>query len=155
MNNYYTSWRLKLNPSKTELSAFHLNNRLANKKLNIVFEGVELTHNPFPKYLGVTLDRSLTFKTKTCKKLSSRINIVQKLAGVSWGVIASVLRTSSMNLIYTTAEFCALVRRNSCHSKLNDVKLNHTMRILYYTYMHNMRIGYYKTYSYLLATCIM
>ena len=87
MNNYYTSWRLKLNPSKTELSAFYLNNQLANKKLNIAFEGVELTHNPFSKYLGVILDRSVTFKehlTKTCKKLSSRINIEQKLAAVSW-----------------------------------------------------------------------
>ena len=123
MNNYYTSWRLKLNPSKTELSAFHLKNQLANKKLNIVFEGVELTHNPFPKYLGVTLDRSLTFKehlTKTCKKLSSRINIVQKLSGISWGANASVLRKSSMNLIYTTAEFFAPVWRNSCH--ISDVR---------------------------------
>ena len=86
INTYYTNWRLKLNASKTEVSAFHLNNQLANKKLKIVFEGVELFHNPNPKYLGVTLDRSLTFKqhlNKTSKKLSSRINIFQKLAGVS------------------------------------------------------------------------
>ena len=136
MNDYYTSWKLKLNPSKPEVSAFHLNNNLANIKLNIVFKVVELTHNPFPNYLGVTHDRSLTFKehlTKTCKKLSFRINIIQKLAGVSWRANASVLRTSSMNLVYTTAEFCAPVWRNSCHSKLIDVKINHTMRIIYGT----------------------
>ena len=30
MNDYYTSWRLRLNPSKTEVSAFHLKNKLAN-----------------------------------------------------------------------------------------------------------------------------
>ena len=35
-----------------------------------------------------------------------------------------------MNLVYTTTEFCAPVLRNSCHSKLIDVKINHTMRII-------------------------
>ena len=110
IKNYYSDWRLKLNSSKIKVSTFHLNNQLINKKLRIVFDGVELTNNPFLKYLGITLDRSLTFKehlTKVSKKINSRINIIQKLAEVTWGENTSVLKTSSMSLIYTTAEYCA------------------------------------------------
>lgn len=42
---YYKTWKLKPNPSKTELIMFHLNNKLANQKLKMA-----------PKYLGVNLD---------------------------------------------------------------------------------------------------
>jgi len=37
-----------------------------------------------PNYLGITLDRMLTFKehlNKTGKKVRSRVNLIQKLAG--------------------------------------------------------------------------
>ena len=37
MNDYYLNWRLKLNQNKTEVSAFHLNNRMSNKIVNITF----------------------------------------------------------------------------------------------------------------------
>ena len=67
---------------------------------------------------------------KTSKKLSSRINKVQKLAGVSWGANTALLRASSIILIYSKAEYCVPVWRNSCHTTLIDVKLNQTMRII-------------------------
>jgi len=85
---YFKTWKLQPNPAKTEVSVFHLNNRHANYKLNISFDGTPLTHNEFPKYLGVTLDRSLSYRAhikKTAAKVSARANIVQKLAGTSWG----------------------------------------------------------------------
>jgi len=50
---YYKMWKLKPNPSKTKLIIFHLNNRLANQKLNINLEGICVQHNMAPKYLGV------------------------------------------------------------------------------------------------------
>ena len=62
MNDYYLDWRLKLNPNKTEVSAFHLNNRMSNKILNITFNDIQIVHNKNPKYLGVWLDRTLTYK---------------------------------------------------------------------------------------------
>ncbi|VVC43847.1 Hypothetical protein CINCED_3A017037 [Cinara cedri] len=71
---YYKMWKLKPNPSKTESTMFHLNNRLANQKLNISFDGIQVQHNKAPKYLGINLDRSLTYRIhleRIAQKLST------------------------------------------------------------------------------------
>lgn len=56
LNTYFQRWRLKLNPNKTEVCVFHLNNKQADKTLDIRFDNVQLNHNFTPKYLGITLD---------------------------------------------------------------------------------------------------
>jgi hypothetical protein len=79
-----------------------------------------------PKYLGVTLDRSLTYNahlTKTSKKVGARINIVQKLAGTGWGAGTETLRTAVLAIVYSTAEYCAPVWLNSVHISKIDVQL--------------------------------
>ena len=84
------SWRLKLNPSKTEVSAFHLNNKLANYHPIIRLNDNILSYNPNPKFLGIVLDRSFTFGKhlkQVALKIRSRNNIVQKLAGSNWDVL--------------------------------------------------------------------
>ena len=127
LNNYFRTWKLKPNPTKTEVACFHLNNQLANYKLNVLFDGVPLKHNDNPQYLGVTLDRSLTFKShlkKTAAKVRTRVNMVQHLAGSSWGANAKVLRTSALSLVYSSAEYCAPVWLNSTHVRNVDVQLN-------------------------------
>jgi len=60
MNTYFHQWRLRPNHRKTEVCAFHLN-RQANDKFKVEFDGISVKHNSLPKYLGITLDRSLTF----------------------------------------------------------------------------------------------
>ncbi|UYV62046.1 hypothetical protein LAZ67_1007609 [Cordylochernes scorpioides] len=82
---------------------------------------------------GIHLDRTLTFKTHLTKlkgKLSSRNNILHKLAGSSWGSDANTLRTSALALIFSMAEYCAPVWEGSCHTKLIDTQLNSTLRII-------------------------
>jgi Reverse transcriptase (RNA-dependent DNA polymerase) len=61
LNRYFQRWRLQPNPSKTEACVFHLNNHEANRTLNIQFASTPIQHVDNPKYLGVTLDRSLTY----------------------------------------------------------------------------------------------
>lgn len=67
MRRYFLKWRLQPNPGKTVVSAFHLCNSAANRQLRVLFGGVELRHDFFPKYLGVTLDRSLTYKENSLR----------------------------------------------------------------------------------------
>jgi len=131
LKDYFKKWKLNPNPNKTEVSCFHLNNREANRRLNVNFGGVQLRHNERPQYLGVTLDRALTFKShllKTAGKVRTRANLVQHLAGSTWGANAQVLRTSALSLAFSAAEYCAPVWLNSAHTKLVDTQLNRVMR---------------------------
>lgn len=85
MSDYFYKWKINPNLSKTEVCAFHLNNRQADRELQVQFNSMTIKHNPSPKYLGVTLDCSLTFKKRLenlQKKVRSRINFLYKLAGV-------------------------------------------------------------------------
>lgn len=86
INTYFRNWRLKPNPRKTEICAFHLKNRQAYDKFEVEFDGISVKENSFPKYLGITLDRSLKFNEHLSnlsnKKIRSRINLVQTLAGI-------------------------------------------------------------------------
>lgn len=63
-------------------------------------------------------------------KLKTRNNIITKLAGTSWGCNAYVLRTSTLALVYSVAEYCAPVWMISAHSNKVDVQLNQAMRII-------------------------
>lgn len=130
MGTYYRKWRLTPNPSKTECICFHLNNKEASRQLNIQFDGNPVSNNPTPKYLGVTLDRSLTYKShmqKTTAKVRTRNNILQKLCGTTWGSTTSTLRSAALGLVYSSAEYCAPVWLNSSHTASLDAQLNSTM----------------------------
>ena len=133
MNNYFKQWRLKPNPNKTEVTCFHLNNKMANRQLRVYANNQLLRHNNHPKYLGVTLDRTLSFKQhlqNTAAKLRTRNNIIHKLRGTTWGSTAATLRCSALGLVYSAAEYCAPVWLNSTYTRLIDVQLNTTMRLI-------------------------
>ena len=104
---YLQTWRLKLSHTKTVTTAFHLNNREAKHELNIYNNGKLLPFCPVPAYLGVKLDRSLTFRhhlETLRKKLTTRVALLRRLAGSGWGAGAKTLRTASLSLVYSTAE---------------------------------------------------
>lgn len=133
MGGFFRKWRLQPNASKTEVTCFHLNNKMADRKLKVCFDNTLLNHNKNPKYLGITLDRTLSFNvhlTNTAEKLKTRNNIIQKLCGSTWGTSASTLRLSALGLVYSAAEYCAPVWLNSAHVKKIDAQLNNTMRMI-------------------------
>ena len=133
LSSYYKKWYLNANPGKTQVCAFHLNNNQAQKTLKIKWEGKTLAHNKFPVYLGVTLDRTLSFKEHIRKlkgKLSSRNNLLDKLANTSWETDPMTIKTSALALCYSTAEYCAPVWTRFCHAAKVDVELNHTCRTI-------------------------
>ena len=133
MNQYFKTWRLCPNPTKTEVSCFHLNNHQKDRKLNVAFDDTLIKHNYNPTYLGVTLDTSLTYNKhveKVRQKLKTRNNILHKLVGTNWGANARTLRTAALALVYSTAEYCCPVWKNSFHVDKIDSQLNTTMRII-------------------------
>ncbi len=91
MVDFLSRWQLQPSACKTGSSIFHLHNAQAKRELNIFIKGQRIKHDPKPTYLGITLDRSLTYHDhlkKMAAKISSRNNLLCKLAGTSWGARA-------------------------------------------------------------------
>ena len=88
---------------------------------------------PTPTYLGVKLDRSLTFRHHLValrKKLSSRVTLLRRLVGSGWGAGAKTLRIATLSLVYSAAEYCAPVWCCSAHTRLIDSVLNDALRMV-------------------------
>ena len=133
LTNYYKINSLNANPSKTQVCAFHLNNHQANSKLHIAWNGQILKYDENPVYLGVTLDRTLSFSIHTDKvkaKVAARNTLLRKLANSSWGTDPQTLRTTALALSYSTAEYSSAVWARSCHAKKIDAELNNACRIV-------------------------
>ena len=62
LSSYLQKWKLKLSITKTVTSAFHLNNKEARRELQVSVENRILPFSAEPTYLGVKLDRSLTYR---------------------------------------------------------------------------------------------
>ncbi|KAG6454980.1 hypothetical protein O3G_MSEX008972 [Manduca sexta] len=119
-----TNWRLCPNPTKTEVNAYHLSNSQARKKTG-------LKHNFLPRYLRVIPDRSLTYREHqeaVAQKVKIRVNLIDRLAGTSWGSQADVFRMSALALIYSSSECCVPAGYRSAHTKKVDFQLHKAMR---------------------------
>ena len=95
---YLQTWKLKLSTTKTVSAAFCLNNKEAKRELKVKYNNATLPFCSEPKCLGVTLDRSLTYRRhleSLRKKLTSRVALLRRLAGSSWGTGATTLKQPS------------------------------------------------------------
>jgi len=128
VGEYLQTWKLKLSTTKTVSAAFHLNNKEAKRELKVNFNNETLPFCSEPKYLGVTLDRSLTYHRhleSLRKKLTSRVALLRRLAGSGWGAGATTLRKATLALVHSTAEYCVPV-----WCRLIDPAINNALRIV-------------------------
>ena len=133
LSAYLQTWRLNLSHTKTVTAAFHLNNREAKRELKVYNNGRRLPFYPTPTYLGVKLDRSLTFchhLVALRKKLSSRVTLLRRLVGSGLGAGAKTLRIATLSLVYSSAEYCTSVWCRSAHTRLIDSVLNDALRMV-------------------------
>ena len=133
LSAYLQTWRLKLSHTKTVTAAFHLNNREAKRELKVYNNDRLLPFCPTPTYLGVKLDRSLTFRHHLValrKQLSSRVTLLRQLVGSGWGSGAKTLHTATLSLVYSTDEYCAPVWCRSAHTLFIDSVMNDALRMV-------------------------
>jgi len=131
IGEYPQTWKLKLSITKTVLAVFHLNNKEAKCELKVNHNNETLLFCSEPICLGVTLDRSLTYRRhleSLRKKLISRIALLKRLAGSGWGAVATTLRSATLALVHSTAEYCAPVWCRSAHTFLIDSVINDALR---------------------------
>ena len=93
----------------------------------MVWNKSELENTPHPKNLGVTLDRTLGYKQHTHNtkmKVATRNNLMRKLSNSKWGANAGTIRTTTLLLSYSVAEYAAPVWARSPHVQKLNTELN-------------------------------
>ena len=83
-----SKWRLPLNPLKCEISFFSLDPYQSRIQPSLHIFNTPLKFNPHPTFLGVTFDRTLSFKHHVLslrKKFHSRLRAFRSIASASWG----------------------------------------------------------------------
>ncbi|KAJ3606507.1 hypothetical protein NHX12_026028 [Muraenolepis orangiensis] len=129
---YLRKWRLQLSTGKTVSAAYHLCNK-AKRELSVSVDNKRLEHQLAPKYLGVRLDRTLSYKQhleEVRAKVTARVSLIRRLAGTTWGASARTLRISTQALVFSAAEYCAPVWSRSPHVKKVDPIINNALRII-------------------------
>ena len=92
-----------------------------------------LENIPHPKYLGVMLDLTLSYKQhihNTKMNVATRNNLLRKLSTSKWGTNASTIRTTALALCYSVAEYAAPVWTRSAHAYKLDSELNSACRAI-------------------------
>ena len=80
--------KMRLNPDKSETAFFSTDRREASWSPNVSLGGTRLRHNPTPKFLGVTLDRTLSFGPhveEVVLKVGARCRLLATLTSKDWG----------------------------------------------------------------------
>ena len=128
---YYRSNSLRANPDKTQVMSLHLKNREAKRTLEVKWNDTDLDNTPYLKYLGVTLDRTLSYKKhihNTKMKVATRNNRLKKLSNSKWSCNASTIRTTALVLSYSAAVYTCPVWTRSPHASKLDPELNDACR---------------------------
>ena len=129
LGEYRQTWKLKFSTTKTVSAVFHLNKE-AKRELKVNFNNETLAFISESKYPGVTLDRPLTYRRhleSLCKKLTSLIALLRRLADSGWDAGATTLRTATLVLVHSTAEYGAPVWCCSAHTCLIDPTINNAL----------------------------
>ena len=130
MSHFCRQWRLKPSASKTVSSVFHLHNTSATLELSVYLDVQRLLHESHPTYLGVTLDRTQSYREhlkKTAGKLKNQNNLLMKLAGSTWAPAP----TPCGHLLWHFAIQQQSTAPQCGHSTSQvDVQLNSTMRLI-------------------------
>jgi len=133
IGEYLQTWKLNISTTKTVLAVFLFNNKEAKRELKVNFITETLPLCSEPKYLGVTLDLSLTYRRHLesfLKKPISRVALLRRLAGSGWGAGATNLRTVTLVLVHSTAEYRAPVWCHSAHTRLIHPPTKDALRIV-------------------------
>lgn len=94
-------------PTKRKYASFHLNNKQKSKPLNISFNRVQLNYNFISKHLGITLDRTLSFKKHIEDTAERGENSSELNPKVCRGANAVTSKTAATAIMCNTAEYGA------------------------------------------------
>ncbi|UYV75600.1 hypothetical protein LAZ67_13000704 [Cordylochernes scorpioides] len=116
--------KLSININKSEIGLFTINNHLRHWTPNIFLNNSKLQYSDSPRYLGVTLDPTLTFKKHIdtmISKAKNRLKILKKISGLNWGANANILRTTYLALARPILEYATPAWINASKTNLSKI----------------------------------
>jgi len=117
-------FKLSPNAKKSEVCHFTLSNPNRHWKPKIVLGKNILPVTNSPRYLGVTLDQTLSYQqhiANTVARAKRRLNIMKCISGKNWGADAKVLQLTYKTLIRPLLEYAAPVWCSASDSLLHDI----------------------------------
>ncbi|UYV81533.1 hypothetical protein LAZ67_20001464 [Cordylochernes scorpioides] len=91
---------------------------------NIKYDNNQIKFSRTPKYLGVTLDSSLTYGphiNQTVLRAKRRLNILKRISGYEWGADRDTLRQTYLALIRPILEYAQPVWQTASKTNLNKI----------------------------------
>uniref|UniRef100_A0A0B7BQR2 Reverse transcriptase domain-containing protein n=2 Tax=Arion vulgaris TaxID=1028688 RepID=A0A0B7BQR2_9EUPU len=133
LDQWSNTWLIKANEKKTTYTIFSLSTKPQSPKL--LLNNHILLPEKNPTYLGITFDQRMTWhaqieKNKTRAK--SRMAIMKKLAGTTWGADNSVLKKLYMGYVRLTLDYGISAWATVAQSNFNKINRvqNQAMRII-------------------------
>ena len=86
-------WCVEINALKTTATLFSLSNK--SEQFNLSVNNIQIPQEQNPTYLGVKLDKRLTWTPQiqeTEKRATRRLSLLKKLAGTKWGASSKILK---------------------------------------------------------------
>ena len=106
IGRWATDWGLEISTTKMVATCFSQSNTTEKFKLQI--NGRELAEEEAPTYLGVKLDKRLTWKPhlkKTERKATRKTALMKKLAGTNCGANSNILKRVYVGTVRPTLEY--------------------------------------------------
>lgn len=123
VGRWASDWGVEINATKTVATVFSLSP--LPESINLKMNGRKLKQEDNPTYLGIRLDKRLTWnphlksiENEAVKKLA----IMKKLAGTSWGANSSILQKVYVGTVRPTLEYGSSAWATA--SKTNTSRLN-------------------------------
>ena len=130
ISDWAEEWMVTINKNKTQATCFSLSTK--KEQYNLHLQGGNIPQQETPTYLGVTLDRRLSWipQVKTMEsKATKKMAIMKKLAGTKWGANRKILTqvyTGAVrpNLEYASTSWITATKTNTARlAKIQNASL--------------------------------
>jgi ribonuclease HI len=136
VSSWSKRWKLMLNSTKSEACVFTTNRKEAKVKARIKIDGKKIPYNPTPKFLGVYLDRELTFSKHVsiiASKAKAKLKMMSALAGTTWGCLKQDLLKVYVTNVRSVMDYAAAGWQPwiaSTHMQTLEIVQNKALRIV-------------------------
>ena len=104
LSSWEQDWCVKIDKTKSFITLFTLSTK--SKPMRIMLDSTDLQHTDIATYLGITFDKSQTWKTHISRaEAKASRKLIRKQAGTQWGVAETVLRNVYIGTIRSHLEY--------------------------------------------------